>query len=130
MKTNIIVILFLLVGFSSTSVLAQSKKAVKTNFKVYGNCGMCKERIETALDQSGIKKATWDPKTKMLDVVYNPKKLTEQKIHEIIASVGHDTDKAKANTDVYAKLPFCCLYRDHDHSGIKDDKKDSHNGHH
>jgi periplasmic mercuric ion binding protein len=129
MKTNILILFIILVGIGSTSVLAQSKKSVKTSFKVYGNCGMCKERIETALDRSGIKMASWDSKTKMLDVVYNSKKISEQKIHDIIASVGHDTDKAKANTEVYAKLPFCCLYRDHDHSGIKDDK-DSHNGHH
>jgi periplasmic mercuric ion binding protein len=126
MKTNILVAL-LLVGISS-SVIAQSKKSVKANFKVYGNCGMCKARIETALDRTGIKMASWDSKTKMLDVVYNSKKITEQQIHEIIAAVGHDTDKAKANTDVYAKLPFCCLYRDHDHSGVKGEN-DSHTGH-
>jgi periplasmic mercuric ion binding protein len=129
MKTKILILFIILVGISSTSVLAQSKKSVKTSFKVYGNCGMCKERIETALDRSGIKMASWDSKTKMLGVVYNSKKISEQKINDIIAYVGHDTDKAKANTEVYAKLPFCCLYRDHDHSGIKDDK-DSHNGHH
>jgi hypothetical protein len=27
---------------------------------------------------------------------------------------------------VYSKLPFCCLYRDHDHSNIKDEP---HHGH-
>jgi len=36
--------------------------------------------------------------------------------------VGHDTDKAKAKVDVYTELPFCCLYRDHDHSNVKDEK--------
>jgi periplasmic mercuric ion binding protein len=127
MKTNILIIAFFLFVTSISAAVAQSKKAVKTNFKVYGNCGMCKERIETALDRSGIKMASWNTKTKMLDVVYNPKRISEQQIHEIVASVGHDTDKAKANTEVYAKLPFCCLYRDHDHSGIKDE---SHDGHH
>jgi hypothetical protein len=38
----------------------------------------------------------------------------------LIAAVGHDTDKVKAKDEVYADLPFCCLYRDHDHSGMKD----------
>jgi periplasmic mercuric ion binding protein len=130
MKTNIIIILFLLIGFSSTQALAQ--KTVKTSFKVYGNCGMCKARIETALDRTGIKMAAWDSKTKNLDIVYNPKKISEDKIHALIAEVGHDTDKAKASAEVYSKLPFCCLYRDHDHSGIKDEsqEKKSHDGHH
>jgi hypothetical protein len=85
---------------------------------------MCKHRIETALDHNGIKMAQWDATTKNLDIVYNSNKISEQKIHEIIASTGHDTEKAKAKDEVYAKLPFCCLYRDHDHSGIKDDDND------
>jgi hypothetical protein len=81
---------------------------------------MCKARIEKALDRSGIKTASWDTKSKMLSVVYNPNKLSEQQIHHFIAEVGHDTDKAKAKDETYAKLPFCCLYRDHDHSGMHD----------
>jgi copper chaperone CopZ len=126
MKTNIIYIfLFAIAIFVAPSAFGQGKN-VTASIKVYGNCGMCKERIETALDHPGIKVAKWDTKSKNLEVVYNSKKITEQKIHEIIAEVGHDTDKAKAKDEVYAKLPFCCLYRDHDHSGIKDDKHDKH----
>lgn len=100
--------------------VAQSKN-VKATIKVYGNCNMCKGRIETSLDQKGIKQAQWDPKTKELLVVYNSTKITEQQIHELVAAVGHDTDKVKANDEIYADLPFCCLYRDHDHSGVKDE---------
>ncbi|HRJ28339.1 MAG TPA: cation transporter [Cyclobacteriaceae bacterium] len=118
MKTNII-ILFLLIG--SVAVFAQSKaKVVTATIKVYGNCGMCKERIEAALDYKGIKTAKWDAKTKNLMVVYSPAKITEQKIHELVAAVGHDTDKVKAKDTIYADLPFCCLYRDHDHEGMDD----------
>jgi hypothetical protein len=84
---------------------------------------MCKERIETALDSKGIKMAQWDAKTKNLEIAYNSSKITEQQIHELVAAAGHDTEKVKAKDEVYAKLPFCCLYRDHDHSGIKDNHK-------
>ncbi|HQQ83214.1 MAG TPA: cation-transporting ATPase, partial [Cyclobacteriaceae bacterium] len=63
-----------------------------------------------------IKKATWDTKTKELVVVYNKEKITEDQIHQLVASAGHDTDKVKAKEEVYANLPFCCLYRDHDHN--------------
>ena len=115
-KINFIILIAL---FFSFPVLAQ--KTAKTTFKVYGNCLMCKKRIETALDQNGIKVAAWDTKTKNLEVVYNSNKITEQQIHEIVAAAGHDTEKVKADDEVYATLPYCCLYRDHDHSGIKDE---------
>ncbi|MBY0435999.1 MAG: cation transporter [Cyclobacteriaceae bacterium] len=111
---------FLFISFFSLAANAQSK-VVTASIKVYGNCSMCKKRIETALDKAGIKKAEWSPKTKELQVVYNSAKISENKIHEIIAAAGHDTDKVKAKEDVYASLPFCCLYRDHDH-----DTKDNH----
>jgi mercuric ion binding protein len=114
-KSFFIVVIF----FSSVAAWAQST-VITATIKVYGNCTMCKERIEKALDYKGIKKATWDTRSKGLVVVYNSTKITEQKIHEIIAGVGHDTDKVKAKDDVYAALPFCCLYRDHDHSKVID----------
>jgi mercuric ion binding protein len=118
MKTNIFFLtIFLFLGYNSTE--AQSKTA-KTEIKVYGNCGMCKSRIETALDHQGIKFAKWNTESKRLEVVYNNRKITEKEIHGLIAAAGHDTDSVKAPDEVYAKLPFCCLYRDHDHSNIKD----------
>jgi mercuric ion binding protein len=120
MKARSIAILTIIFAFAALSVNAQSKN-VKTNIKVYGNCAMCKKRIETALDTKGVKQAIWDTKTKELQVVYASSKITEQEIHQLVAAVGHDTDKVKANDEVYAELPFCCLYRDHDHSGIKEE---------
>jgi predicted transcriptional regulator len=118
MKTNSFLILLLILALP-VFIQAQDK-VVTANIKVYGNCGMCKSRIEKALDHKGIKKATWNTKSKMLEVIYVPSKITESKIHELVASVGHDTDKAKAKDTVYGKLPYCCLYRDHDHSVITD----------
>lgn len=123
MKARSIFIAFFIAAMAAHSVSGQSRN-VKTTIKVYGNCGMCKQRIETALDTKGIKQAIWDPKKKELQVVYSSSKITEKEIHELVAAVGHDTDKVKANDEVYAELPFCCLYRDHDHSGIKDEHHD------
>ncbi len=126
MKTRIIfIITFICITFASIAQ-TKSKKVVTANLKVYGNCGMCKGRIESALDHKGIKQAKWDPTTKNLNVVYVPSKITEQQICDLIAKVGHDTDKSKSKDEVYAKLPFCCLYRDHDHSGMQDDEKKDH----
>jgi mercuric ion binding protein len=116
MKTKLIASSIL---FLAISVIAYSQSKLTTaNIKVYGNCAMCKKRIETALDHKGVKLAKWDPKTKELEVVYNDEKISELQIHEIVASVGHDTDKVKAKDEVYAALPFCCLYRDHGHDGM------------
>jgi mercuric ion binding protein len=110
---------FYIIAITLLSLSAYGQKTVKSTIKVYGNCVMCKNRIETALDQNGIKSAQWDPKTKNLEVVYNSNRISELKIHEIIAAVGHDTDKVKAKDEVYAQLPFCCLYRDKDHDSMK-----------
>lgn len=125
MKTNI---LFITLLVFSSSVYAQSStsvsaKVVTANIKVYGNCGMCKERIEKAVDHKGIKQAKWNISTKNLEVVYVPEKISEKKIRELVSAVGHDTDSTKASDKIYAKLPFCCLYRNHDHSGMDDNKK-------
>jgi hypothetical protein len=105
-------------------VSAQTK-ITKTKIKVSGNCIMCKKRIESSLDHAGIKYASWDAKTKELDIAYNSRKISEDEIHGLVASAGHDTEKVKAKDEVYATLPFCCLYRDHDHSNIKEEA-DSH----
>jgi len=116
MKTKILI---LIISVSSIVAFAQSK-VITASIKVYGNCAMCKHRIETALDHKGIKTAKWDTKTKELQVVYNSDKISELQIHEIVASVGHDTDKVKAKDEVYSELPFCCLYRDHGHENVID----------
>jgi periplasmic mercuric ion binding protein len=123
MKTNIIYIILFL--FGSLTTFGQSKTTTAT-IKVFGNCEMCKKRIETALDQPGIKMANWDTKSKNLEVVFNSRKISEQKIHDLVAAAGHDTERVKAKNEVYAELPFCCLYRDHDHSGMKDESRHPH----
>lgn len=128
MKTNLIIIIFFALlssaTFAQTTPESASAKVVTANIKVYGNCGMCKDRIEKALDYKGVKQAKWNVTTKNLEVVYVPAKITEKKIRELVSTAGHDTDSTKAKDAVYAKLPFCCLYRDHDHSGMDDNKND------
>ena len=121
MKTKLFILFFLIIALSAFS--QAQPKAIKSNFTVYGNCVICKERIETVLDHNGIKQAKWDTKTKALHVVYNPAKISELQIHQLIASVGHDTDKVKAKDEVYAELPYCCLFRDHDMPANSDSHK-------
>ena len=80
-------------------------------FKVGGKCGMCKNRIEKAVGKlEGVQSVNWDVQTKDLTVKYDASKVKETDIHEKIASVGHDTEKVKANDASYSKLPGCCKY--------------------
>jgi hypothetical protein len=96
----------------SAKLYAQKSKSEKVSFKVFGNCPQCKERIENACDIKGVKAAEWDVDSKQMVVIYNPSKISLEKIHEAIAACGHDTELKKADTEVYSKLPDCCLYRE------------------
>lgn len=88
-------------------------KAKTVTFKVYGECAMCKHRIESALKINGIKSATWNVDSKSLTVQYalNEVITGEKKLHELVAAVGHDTDLIKAPDGVYNTLPGCCKYQ-------------------
>lgn len=86
--------------------------ATKTeSIKVSGNCESCKTRIEKAAKVSGVAKAEWSEKTKVLTLVYDPAKVKCDDVQKKIAAVGHDTPKFKATSTVYNALPGCCKYR-------------------
>jgi periplasmic mercuric ion binding protein len=90
--------------------LALAGTTKKAEFKVSGNCGMCKSRIEAAAKGDGVTSATWSQETKMLAIEYNESKVKLDDIHKRIAKAGHDTDKVKADNDTYNNLPGCCKY--------------------
>jgi copper chaperone CopZ len=113
MNSKIIILSFLAVLYTG-ALFSQdiAKKTETAEFKVYGLCGSCKERIENASLIKGVKKVEWNKETEILKVIYNPQKVKIEDIHKAIASVGHDTDLVKADDKVYKKLPKCCAYRD------------------
>ncbi|MGE5395334.1 MAG: efflux RND transporter periplasmic adaptor subunit [Candidatus Saccharibacteria bacterium] len=90
---------------------SMSSASDHTQFKVLGNCDMCKERIETAAKSvAGVSTALWSTETKILQVHYDSKKTDGDAIQKAVANVGHDTEKFKAPEEAYKKLPECCLY--------------------
>jgi periplasmic mercuric ion binding protein len=98
-------------ALAALSISAVNAQETKTEiFKVYGNCGMCEERIEIAAKIKGVAKADWNDETKMIEIVYDPAKTSLEKVHKAIATVGHDTDKETAPDAIYNKLPGCCKY--------------------
>jgi len=109
MKTKSMMLVAGLLFFGMTSIFANDAKTEK--IKVYGNCGMCKSRIEKAAKSvDGVTKATWDDTDAILTVTFDSTKTTPLKIEEAVAKVGHDTDHAKATDKTYNALPGCCKY--------------------
>lgn len=107
MKTiRIISILSICMALTGTS-FAQEKTE---NFRVSGNCGMCKKKIEKAAKQAGASFASWDVSTKMLTVRYDNASVNTAKILDKIAAVGYDNEGAKATKEAYDKLHGCCKY--------------------
>jgi periplasmic mercuric ion binding protein len=119
MKTIKILFATIVACITFQSVNAQSGKEnlndrTKTQtVKVYGQCGMCKKRIEKAASTvKGVQSVSWNEDTQMLTLKYDLfKKEAVENVQKKIASVGHDTEKYKADDAAYANLPGCCHYQ-------------------
>jgi len=107
MKTKILSLVgMFLLGASMVFAQAKTEK-----FEVKGECGMCKSRIEKAAKSvTGVTKADWNQKTKLLEVSFDETKTSVHKVQMAIAKVGHDTPLHKASDEVYKALPACCKY--------------------
>lgn len=96
-------IFFLFTPFIFAQNLSQKQ------FKVKGNCEMCKERIETTAKKAGAKKAIYsiDSQTLTLETDGN---VTPADILKKVADAGHDNEQFKADGAAYNALPACCHY--------------------
>lgn len=99
-------ILILLSGISN----AQIKNAKTESVKIYGNCGMCKTKIEKAGNLINVAKVDWDADTKMATLTYDESKTNQDEILKRIALVGYDSEKFLAPDKAYSNLPGCCQY--------------------
>jgi len=111
MKYLLPLFLLLLSAAGSRAQKISSSKFDTVDFKVFGNCEMCKERIEEAAKGKGVKDATWDIDSKILKLVYATSQTSIDKVQQRIAEAGHDNGSKKAKDAVYNGLPACCLYR-------------------
>lgn len=107
MKTLKIFSLAFLCLSMATMVNAQAKTET---FKVSGNCGMCKSKIEKAAKDAGASSAEWDADTKVITVKYNSASTNTAKIQQKIADVGYDNAGFKSSLESYNKLMGCCKY--------------------
>lgn len=106
------IIIILSIIFSAVGVTAQDTKDIVTkSYKVDGNCGMCKKRIEEAAFVKGVKKTDWDKEKHILTVTYKPSKTNDGTILKSVAKAGHSSELVKAEDADYSKLPECCQYK-------------------
>ena len=82
-----------------------------STFKVWGNCGMCEDKIEGSLKLNGVKEADWNSDTKIMEVSYDSTIITLDEIHKKIAATGYDTEKYKSSDSTYSNLHECCQYK-------------------
>jgi Cu(I)/Ag(I) efflux system membrane fusion protein len=114
---KLLFVIILMTGFA-LNISAQTnnqsnlaKTSMKTeSIKVWGNCEMCKDRIEKTVKSAGATSATWDQKSKLLTMSFDPSKNSVESFSKKLADVGHDTEKYKADDKVYNALPACCKY--------------------
>lgn len=106
---------FLLSLFLFANFSAQSKTE---NYRVEGNCNMCKTNIEVAAKANkNVESATWDKKTKMLTLSYNYQKTSAKEILQQVAKVGYDNVAYRSADNTYAALEPCCQYKRPNNSG-------------
>ena len=112
MKTLNIYAALLFSIFAISSAFAQKGTVLNTKekIKVWGNCEVCKKRIENAATSAGAITANWNELSHVLAISYDGAKTSSEKIQKAIAASGHDTEKFKGDDNAYSKLPSCCKY--------------------
>ncbi|TAE21378.1 MAG: copper chaperone [Candidatus Kapaibacterium sp.] len=95
--------------FTVSSIAFGAEK--KESIKVWGNCGMCKKTIEKSLNSvEGIKSASWNKQSKILEVQFDDSKISIKQIEEKVAGSGYDTQNVKGDDKAYKNLHECCQY--------------------
>lgn len=100
----------------TTFGMAQTPKEAEVKIKTSAVCGMCKKTLEKALSyEKGVASASLDVDSKVITVVYNPKRTNVDKLRTAISKTGYDADEVPADPKAYTQLDDCC-------------KKDAHAG--
>ena len=111
---RISIILFFSFCFAQLAVAQQATTGndnlQTAQFKVLGNCGMCKKTIEKAGNVKGVSKTEWNVETKVATITIDTTKISFGEILQRIANAGYDNDKFRAPDAIYGKLPACCQY--------------------
>lgn len=95
--------------FSSTGE-AQIKNLKTETVAVYGNCDMCKKKIEAAAYTKKESSAVWNKDSKTAKLSFDSTRTTADAILKKIALAGYDNKNYLAPDVAYNKLDQCCQY--------------------
>lgn len=104
---TIVLLLTIVLGFTSAKDGEPTKRTVfiQTN----AICGDCKERIEGVLNfEPGIIYAEFHLDSKKVEVKYNSKKTSIEKIRGTISKIGYQADDVEPDKEAQRNLPDCC----------------------
>jgi len=107
---NIILLTALMFSFTISNSFAQIKNAKSETVKVYGNCNLCKNNIETAANKKYTSKAAWSIDNKTVVLIFDSVKTTADEILKNIAYAGYDNQNYMAPDEAYNRLEQCCQY--------------------
>lgn len=99
MKKLIVLSIALFSMVFATAAFGQRQKTQTICIKTSAECAVCKKKIETLLSSekaTGIKKSNVDLE-KTVTVTYDSKKITKEKIRNVISDAGYDADTIPAN---------------------------------
>ena len=109
MKTIKITLILVMIGIAARAQNASDTVRIQTS----AICDQCKDRIENDLSfEKGVKTVKLDLESKIVTVIYNPRKTDVQKIREAITKIGYDADTLKADLKSFNKLPQCCKHEE------------------
>lgn len=107
--------IFILVIFLASTLISCGQKVKSASLKteIYCDhcteCESCKARVEKALlSNSAITSAEMKVNEKMIIINYDPSKIDEQKIKQIIAKTGYSAGDVQADPTAYDNLDDCC----------------------
>jgi periplasmic mercuric ion binding protein len=111
MKKSFLILAISLIinGLVLAKIQEPAPKTAEVKIKTSAICGQCKQRIEHDLAfEKGVVSSNLDVKTKIVTVIYKPKKTDAEKIKTAISKIGYAADDIKADEKAYNKLPECC----------------------
>lgn len=112
LKTYLIGIVTVFFFIFSNEADAQNQRIDTAKFFVDGVCDMCKDRIENAAYQRGVKFVEWDKNKREITVIYKTKRTSVERIKKNILAAGHDAGDQKAKKEDYMSIDECCRYRE------------------
>ncbi|CAN5451676.1 hypothetical protein BH10BAC1_BH10BAC1_14130 [soil metagenome] len=109
LKKIVLSSIIMMVALITNTSKAQSSSTAELQIKTSAICDMCKTTIEKYMAfEKGVKKSTLDVDSKILTVIYDPKKTTPEQLRIAVSKSGYDADDVPADKKAYKKLDACC----------------------